>query len=1119
MRRAVRLLTVFLSFALAGAVLLATNATPAQAQEEQYVDLNVEIEVLSGTNPNDTRIHLHVGNAGNRTAHDVIVEFDNRARSRPSTPGVGLNSDLPAGTANFEVNQSIRLDTFEWRIPEIPPRTSYTARLGGVSAATAVRSVSEFWATVRSGSHESQDRKANNSHRAWEVFSQIDAAIRGAPAEPDYSVEVSVKNQSASAATFTVSVVLPNTSGSGPSAVIGEGCVNVRLTSGLTAGSTTLNPANNTALDLIRQRFFDIDGSRSRHCLGPRDAYGVFVLPRRHFGTASLELPVTVNSGATLSEQCLTAELFANPPAGGGRYYDDPTDNMAKVCPWAPTVPLQSGTVHIWTLYSCVGVTTPPCDGSDDVRVRATVPDPDGVILDSGAAVFHIPDHPLARAYDSHSGSVNAGTAVSWQTSCWAGRGSCTAINTWHDAPHREEFGVHLRWNIIPFNDHWRRVGPPATGIWDGMSHNTTARGLVAGTNPPGAMNLRFSGRTLRFEMKAANSWSYTRAGTSTYKPSGDVTSTSRYFAEFEKLGTYVLDYTLRAVHYDTNQTGDCATGISLFDNSANSFCDTETYIFHVGPMADLEVRDGGASAHVAAGRNALTIVAANNGPDPAPGARVTGLPRGAEVISVSKGSYNAGTGEWNIGEMQPGDYYQSHGQTNPTLVLAASADATVSIANVVNYTVCISGSAETRHTLHQITSEAACTGTNSWHEGTVYDPKSNNSANITIRARAGTGGGGDEAPTLGDLSVHAPAAGLSWSEVKAVNTVPVTSYQVQWSPNGVDGWQNLKNGHKLPELIDVDIESDLTRYYRVRAVNGAGYAGPWSKPRAVNDRVERPVSGLRAEPGYGQVTLIWSKVAGATGYEVQTGGGDWDPVGDVSRHTVTGLASRPHVFRVRPVTGTGEGDVMEATATPLPAAPGNLTAIAGDGRVALSWTVVAGATGYQVQQDGGAWQNVGTVSAHTVTGLDNGTTYRFQVRAVNGALVGAVSSAQATPQAGAGPPGLHPNAPAWLRAQAGYSDFGGQVTLTWDAVPNAEGYECRSWEVGKFKENSEKDWWDEFPMCPTTNTSVTLDAYPQTSYDFQVRAWRTIDNVRYYSGWKQVRLNHWDWPSPFQGR
>ena len=81
-------------------------------------------------------------------------------------------------------------------------------------------------------------------------------------------------------------------------------------------------------------------------------------------------------------------------------------------------------------------------------------------------------------------------------------------------------------------------------------------------------------------------------------------------------------------------------------------------------------------------------------------------------------------------------------------------------------------------------------------------------------------------------------------------------------------------------------------------------------------------------------------------------------------------------------------------------------------------------------------------------------------------------------------------------------------MTLTWAAVSNATEYHCEE------KEADEDDWSDTnlFPHCPISNTSVTISAYPQTSYDFQVRAVREVDGVRYYSGWTYTSIKHWDW-------
>ena len=53
--------------------------------------------------------------------------------------------------------------------------------------------------------------------------------------------------------------------------------------------------------------------------------------------------------------------------------------------------------------------------------------------------------------------------------------------------------------------------------------------------------------------------------------------------------------------------------------NSGTAYTSTGRYTFHVGPIAELEVRDGGPNLEVPAGQRSYTIMAVNNGPDAAP--------------------------------------------------------------------------------------------------------------------------------------------------------------------------------------------------------------------------------------------------------------------------------------------------------------------------------------------------------------------------------------------------------------------------------------------------------------------------------------------------------------------
>lgn len=88
------------------------------------------------------------------------------------------------------------------------------------------------------------------------------------------------------------------------------------------------------------------------------------------------------------------------------------------------------------------------------------------------------------------------------------------------------------------------------------------------------------------------------------------------------------------------------------------------------------------------------------------------------------------------------------------------------------------------------------------------------------------------------------------------------------------------------------------------------------------------------------------------------------------------------------------------------PSAPQGLTATSGDAQIALIWTTPAdngGAaiTKYEVSKDDGAnWTDADSDTGHTFTGLINGQSYVFGVRAVNDAGSGTEATTSATPQA-----------------------------------------------------------------------------------------------------------------------
>jgi len=156
---------------------------------------------------------------------------------------------------------------------------------------------------------------------------------------------------------------------------------------------------------------------------------------------------------------------------------------------------------------------------------------------------------------------------------------------------------------------------------------------------------------------------------------------------------------------------------------------------------------------------------------------------------------------------------------------------------------------------------------------------------------------------------------------------------------------------------------------------------------------------------------------------------------------TVTRVSFNPYDSSQVWVSTFGDGLWVGMTVAGQPAAPTDLQASAGDGDVSLSWNAAAGATAYDIYRstssgaEGGSPYLSGiTGTSFTDSGLSDGTTYFYEVTAVNSSGQSAVSNeASATPEAIV----TVPAAPANLIASPGNS----QVDLAWSASAGATSY------------------------------------------------------------------------------
>ena len=304
-------------------------------------------------------------------------------------------------------------------------------------------------------------------------------------------------------------------------------------------------------------------------------------------------------------------------------------------------------------------------------------------------------------------------------------------------------------------------------------------------------------------------------------------------------------------------------------------------------------------------------------------------------------------------------------------------------------------------------------------------------------------------------------------------------------------------------------LTSGSTYYYKVRALDANGTAGPWSDVVAVTCRLGLTAPSVTGgNDSQGRPTLKWDKVAGAAKYEVyraRSRSGEYIKYSTVTGTSYTNISyienGNTYYYKVRALDANGTAgawsSVVSVTYKQTLSAPTVTGGNDAQGRPTLKWNAVTGAAKYEVyraRSRSGEYIKYSTVTGTSYTNtsyIEDGNTYYYKVRALKSdGTAGAWSSVvSVTYKQTLSAPTV-----------TGGNDAQGRPTLKWNAVTGAAKYEV-------YRARS-KDG-DYIKYSTVTGTSYTNISYIENgnTYYYKVRAldangtagaWSSIVSVTY---------------------
>ena len=310
---------------------------------------------------------------------------------------------------------------------------------------------------------------------------------------------------------------------------------------------------------------------------------------------------------------------------------------------------------------------------------------------------------------------------------------------------------------------------------------------------------------------------------------------------------------------------------------------------------------------------------------------------------------------------------------------------------------------------------------------------------------------------TISSLTVKNGAASLSWNAAAGAE-----SYAV-YKKSGGSRWTLLEKNITKTTYTDADVVEGAEYSYTVRSMIDGAYSSDYDETAQsiTIPYTPKPVRIDSISINAGKVTVSWSGIEGMDGYRLyrKTDSTSWTLAANVTDTTYTDTKAKEgelNYYTVRSVVGsalsTGYDDTAASVAVPYAPKSVKIDSVTLNGKTAaLAWSATAGAEGYRIfrKTESGSWITLVSsqnATSYTDATLSEGETYYYAVSSV---VDGEDSGDKANVSEG---------------VSVGYTAkpvnidtieiAGGNVSITWNAMPGASAYsvsrklEGGSWSV-----------------------------------------------------------------------